>query len=269
MIIPTHERKDIFNAKQHQNLQGDMINFPAKDNPSKRTPNLPNLSNFNEQQTKGLLTDLNIKKNCPIKITQNINKADLLVNGTFGWVCDIDQDEGIIWCIFSGNVGSITRHNTKKKHSMHKNAVPIVRISEQLKLKVDGKQYTFKRSQFPLVVAYAITCYASQGITKERVIIDYMGNTKKHALFSVPFSRAKMLDGIFLKSFKNTYVYYDPCVLKEYERLENTAQYQFVNTYLYDPCFFNASTRQPALQEFRISYLNINGLLHSEHLECL
>ena len=50
---------------------------------------------------------------------------------------------------------------------MHKNVVPIVRISEQLKLKVDGKQYTFKRSQFTLVVAYAITCYASQGITKE------------------------------------------------------------------------------------------------------
>ena len=119
------------------------------------------------------------------------------------------------------------------------------------------------------MVAYAITCYASQGITKEWVIIDYMGNTKKHALFSVPFSRAKTLDGIFLKSFKNTYVDCDPRVLKEYEHLENTAQYQFVNTYLYDPCFFNASTRQPALQEFKISYLNINGLLHSDHLECL
>ena len=78
-----------------------------------------------------------------------------------------------------------------------------------------------------------------------------------------------MLDAIFLKSFKNTYVYCDPCVLKEYECLENTAQYQFVNTYLYDPCFFYASTRLPTLQEFKLSYLNINGLLHSDHLECL
>ena len=85
---------------------------------------------------------------------------------------------------------------------MHKNAVPIVRISEQLKLKVDGKQYTFKRSQFPLVVAYAITCHASQGITKELVIIDYTENRKKHALFSVPFSRENMLDCIFLSSFE-------------------------------------------------------------------
>ena len=84
MITPTHETKDRFNAKQLQNLQGDMINFPAKDNPSKCTPNLPNLSNFNEQKTRGLLTDLNIKIECPIKITSNINKADSLANGTFG-----------------------------------------------------------------------------------------------------------------------------------------------------------------------------------------
>ena len=49
MITPTHETKNRFNAKQLQNLQGDMINFPAKDNPSKHMPNLPNLSNFNEQ----------------------------------------------------------------------------------------------------------------------------------------------------------------------------------------------------------------------------
>ena len=83
MITPTYERKDRFNAKQLQNLQGDMINFPAKDNPSKCTPNFLNLSNINEQKTRGLLADLNIKIECPIKITSNINKADSLVNGTF------------------------------------------------------------------------------------------------------------------------------------------------------------------------------------------
>merc|ERR1712243_483823 len=96
----------------------------------------------------------------------------------------------------------------------------------QLKLKYEGKQYTFKRSQFPLVLAYAITCYASQGITKERFIIDYNGNRQKHALFSVPFSRGKTLDGVCLKSFKTQYVYCDPHVLNEYDRLEKTAMYQ-------------------------------------------
>ena len=62
MITPTHQTKDRFNVKLLQNLKGDMTNFPAKDNPSKHMPNLLNLSNLNEAKTKGLLTQLNIKK---------------------------------------------------------------------------------------------------------------------------------------------------------------------------------------------------------------
>merc|ERR1712121_556949 len=269
MITPTHDTKDRFNEKQLRNLNGEMKLLAAKDNPSKRTPILPNFINLNEKKTKGLLTMLQMKIGCPIKITININKKDSLVNGTFGYVCDVDQDQDIIWCIFSNKVGEVTRRNFWKSHDIYKNAIPIVRHTEQLKLTYEGKQYTFKRSQFPLVLAYAITCYASQGITKERVIIDYTGTRPKHALFSVPFSRGKTLDGIFLKSFKTQYVYCDPQVLNEYDRLEKTAMYQFSNTYLYDNWLINASTKEPSFKEIKMSYLNINGLVDSDHLECL
>merc|ERR1712240_563091 len=269
MITPTHDTKDRFNEKQLRNLNGEMILFAAKDNPSKRTPILPNFKNLNEKKTKGLLTMLQIKIGCPIKITININKKDSLVNGTFGYVCDVDQDQDIIWCIFSNKVGEVTRRNFWKSHDIYKNAIPIVRHKEQLKLTYEGKQYTFKRSQFPLVLGYAITCHASQGITKERVIIDYTGTRPKHALFSVPFSRGKTLDGIFLKSFKTQYVYCDPQVLNEYDRLEKTAMYKFSNTYLYDNWLINPSTKEPSFKEIKMSYLNINGLVDSDHLECL
>merc|ERR1712115_396197 len=269
MITPTHDKKNRFNEKQLTNLNGEIILFAAKDNPSKRTPILPNFINLNEQKAKGLLTMLKIKIGYPIKITININKKDSLVNGTFGYVCDVDQEKDIIWCIISNKVGEITRRNFGRSHEIYKKAVPIVRHTEQLKLKYDGKQYTFKRSQFPLVLAYAITCYASQGITKERVIIDYTGNRQKHALFSVPFSRGTTLDGIFLKSFKPQYVYCDHQVLNEYERLEKSAMYEFCNTYLYDNWLINASTKQPSFEEIKMSYLNINGLVDSDHLECL
>merc|ERR1712240_969684 len=269
MITPTHDTKDRFNEKQLRNLNGEMNLFAAKDNPSKRTPILPNFINLNEQKTKGLLTMLQIKIGCPIKITININKKDSLINGTFGYVCDVDQDQDIIWCILSNKVGEVTRRNFGKSHDIYKNAIPIVRHTEQLKLTYERKQYTFKRSQFPLVLAYAITCYASQGITKERVIIDYTGTRPKHALFSVQFSRGKTLDGIFLKSFKTQYVYCDPQVLNKYDRLEKTAMYQFSNTYLYDNWLINASTKEPSFEEIKMSYLNINGRVDSDHLECL
>ena len=81
-------------------------------------------------------------------------------------------------------------------------------------MKINGRNFTFRRTQFPLVLAYAITSHSVQGITKEKVIIDYGSNPAKHALFFVPFSRAKTLDGIFLKDFKREYVHCDQQFLK-------------------------------------------------------
>ena len=167
-------------------------------------------------------------------MTVNVNKKDSLVNGTFGYVLDFDEVNGVIWCIFSGNTGNFTRQNYEKKHP-NPNAVPIFRVREEVTVTMNGTKFKFRRTQFPLVLAYAITSHSAQGITKERVIIDFGPNQAKHALFSVPFSRAKTLDGIFLKDFKREYVNCDPTVLEEYERLETRARYKFENTYLYDP----------------------------------
>ena len=68
---------------------------------------------------------------------------------------------------------------------------------------------------------------SAQGLTKERVIIDYGSNKAQHELFSVLFSRGQTLDGIFLKDFKRECVHCDYRVLEEYERLETRARYQF------------------------------------------
>ena len=252
MITPKHETKNKFNDMLLGHLEGDMHELIAIDKLPVSAPYLPNLSGLHEGQTKGLPTVLKVKKNCPIKITKNINKVDLLVNGTFGWVCDVTED--IIWCIFKDNIGMITRRNCKHKHPQYRNAVPIIRTTEMLNIRVEGKNCSFKRSQFPLTVAYAITCHAAQGITKDRVIIHYDVKDKRHALFSVPFSRAKTLDGVFLSSFKKTHVHCDPCVLEEYERLENSGQYIFKTIYLYDNYFVDRHTGLPSSEELKITF---------------
>merc|ERR1719167_170339 len=92
---------------------------------------------------------------------------------------------------------------------------------------------------------------------------------KKSITFFIKRKRGKTLDGIFLKSFKKQYVYCDPQVLNEYDRLEKTAMYQYSNTYLYDNWLTNPSTKEPSFKEIKMSYLNINGLVDSDHLECL
>ena len=53
-----------------------------------------------------------------------------------------------------------------------------------------------------MVLTYAITSHSAHGITKDRVIIYYGSNKAKHALFSVPFSRAKTLNGILKKNLR-------------------------------------------------------------------
>ena len=131
------------------------------------------------------------------------------------------------------------RQNYHEKHPTNCHAVPIVKVSKKIILTAHGRTYTFKRTQFPIVLAYAITSHSAQGITKEKVIIDYGLNKAKHALFSVLFSRVKTLNGIFLKKFKKKYFYCDARVIEEYEHLETRVRYKFDNTYLYYPCFYN------------------------------
>lgn len=270
MITPHHKNKDRFNATLLQHCDGEECFFQADDKLSAKSTTTPDMSKLNEMQTKGLPTNQEIRKNCPVKITKNINKSDLLVNGTFGYVYDFDEANHIVWCIFEGATGQKTRNNSKLKHPLHKTAVPITRTSEVISLKQAGKSYTFKRTQFPLVLAYAITCHSSQGLTKERVIIDFPSAQKRHASFFVAFSRATSLEGFFLLNpFKKESIFCDQHVLNEYERLKTSAEYKFLNTYLDDPCFFYGSSGVPCHEEVKMAYLNINGLLHSNHFNCL
>ena len=100
MITATHDIKDKSNDKQLNLLQGDIIQIQATDISSKRNEELLDFINSTENKTKGLISILQFKKQCPIKLTVNINKNDSLVNGTFGFVFDYDQQNYIIECIF-------------------------------------------------------------------------------------------------------------------------------------------------------------------------
>ena len=64
-------------------------------------------------------------------------------------------------------------------------------------------------------------------------------------------------------------VYCEPEAIEEYQRLENTAKYQFENTYLYEPCFFNVVTTKELNNEIKMTYLNIDSLWKHNHMDCL
>ena len=256
MITRTHKAKDEFNKEKLNLLEGEPVSFVAKD--EGQVPS--DLSNYNIKQTQNMPNILQVKVNCPVVITTNINKADKLTNGTFGRVVEIDEANEIIWVKFQGDIGAQTRNASRKKLRCHvdKDAVPIRKSCDRVT--IGGK--TFRRRQFSLDLAYAITTYMAQGMTRDIIMIDFSGMDQvRHGEFFVAFSRCTSLDGVFLKNFKKEYVYCDPAIRDELERLRGNMTYKFQKTY-FDACDNKSD-------DFKVVFLNICGLTDSNHLECL
>ena len=79
------------------------------------------------KKTKGILAELRIKIGCPVKIASNIDKKVFLVNVTFGYGCDVDQEKDIIFCVFGKKVCDITSNSFGKNQRIYKKAEPIIK----------------------------------------------------------------------------------------------------------------------------------------------
>ena len=87
-------------------------------------------------------------------------------------------------------------------------------------------------------------------------------------MFFVAFSSARGSEGVYLTSFNPSYIKCDDAVTKELNRLETKAKYKLSQTYHYDQYFLDLSTHASS-SEIKTTYLNRNGLLHSNHFQCL
>ena len=123
--------------------------------------------------TGQLPTILHLKKGAPIIITSNskkkLYKEDGICNGARGYVFDITtennkkDDISIVWVKFlDESVGKIMKYELARKNPKYRHsdplAIPIIRESTSFKY----KGYYYRRSQFPLVLCYAITTHKSQ-----------------------------------------------------------------------------------------------------------
>lgn len=121
--------------------------------------------------------ELQLKVGAQVMLIYNLNQESGLVNGSRGVVEGFDPENGLPLVVFKD----------------HSKAIPVSTQSWESE-ELDG----VKRSQIPLVLAYAITIHKSQGATLDSALIDIGPSTFEVGQAYVALSRVKSLDSLYV-----------------------------------------------------------------------
>lgn len=136
-------------------------------------------------------------------VTANVDTAKGLSNGSLGVIYSIPEssnDDRPSYILFKLRDESQVLYN-----GLPPGVVPIFQRTGSFKVRLKNRQkssVTIRRRQFPLVPAYAITDYKSQGETLQSALLDIRrpptGNWASFFALYVLLSRVATLDGLYL-----------------------------------------------------------------------
>ena len=143
--------------------------------------------NFAKDQLPTLI-DLKLKIGAQVMMLNN-DSGGRFINGTIGKITSIDKDEEIpklIILLETGKTVSIAPYTWESYHFYLEGT--------ELKSGITG---TF--TQYPVMLAWAITIHKSQGKTFDKVILDIGKGTFAHGQMYVALSRCTCLEGLVIK----------------------------------------------------------------------
>jgi ATP-dependent DNA helicase PIF1 len=151
--------------------------------------------------------DLRLKKGAHVMFTQN---SSLWVNGTIGIVRDIDPQMIRVEIVNNGmvcDVGLATWESYRYSYDSGKDRIVAIKVGH----------YT----QYPLMLAWAITIHKSQGKSLDKVMVDFGSGAFAFGQVYVALSRCRSIEGISLLSpIQKTDVKCDPIIKRFYSTLE-------------------------------------------------
>ena len=202
-----------------------------------------------------------------------------ICNGARGYIDSFQLAKGSstevenIWVVFKDeNIGKQLRFDSQHLLRNHKpvnqKAVPI-EVSK-IRFNVGSGNVSYQRTQFPAVVAYAVTSHRSQGATLEEVIVDFTSEkgAKPYIVegsFYVAITRATQSCDVYLEDFDMSYIKVHRNVMEKIESMRKFKAFNFKKFYLDDDIFMNRN------EEIKLGYLNINDLtaeFHAEYINC-
>ena len=227
-------------------------------------------------KTKGLPTKIILKVGAPVLITVNDQKykEDGIVNGARGHIDSFQLEDGsqstikVLWIVFRDlNVGKRLRLDKQGLKGNHRTTNPLAVPIEITKTRFEINQgnHKYVRSQFPVILAYAVTAHKSQGESLEEVSIDFTPDSAKKkpfitsGSFYVAIKRPTRSENVYLKDFDPSYIKCNPHIAEKIDSMRLTSPYKFKKLYNDDEIFCDEG------KEVKIGYLNLNGVLDAEH----
>ena len=235
-----HDALHIFaenaNAKRHnfemlQSTKGNLFSISSIDNLPKNIPQqkIKEVLNRNQSETGGLAGNLDLKLNARVMLTVNIDLQDRLVNGQLGIVKHIlvDSQKQIskIYIKFDDSKAGKTAMRNDN-FARQRGWVPIEKASVDIRMKVTRSSSPFiKRTQFPLMLAWACTVHKVQGLSLSKIVVSFQLLKQRNFNFGqiyVALSRVTSLDGLFiLGTFDKKAIRASPKALEEYNRMRH------------------------------------------------
>ena len=139
--------------------------------------------------------NLKLKIGAQVMCTYNLNVSIGICNGSLGIVTNILND------------------------------TPVVLFNNGVEMNMERKKYESENieglsiSQYPLVLAYAISIHKSQGTTLDSAEIDIGNSIFECGQIYVALSRLKSLDGLYIKHFDPNKIYVNELVKNFYENI--------------------------------------------------
>jgi ATP-dependent DNA helicase PIF1 len=192
-LTTTNALAEQINSKQLEKLKGSKYTFTGS------------VEGEFSKEYMPTATDLKVKVGAQIMMLAN-DSGGRWVNGTIGKIVEVAIQK-------DGNSAIVAELSNGKEEEIYPYAWEIFRFfveDGRLRSEVVG---TF--TQYPLMLAWAVTIHKSQGKTFDKVVIDIGRGTFAHGQMYVALSRCTTLEGIVLrKPVKKNHIWMDYNVVK-------------------------------------------------------
>ena len=142
-------------------------------------------------------------------------KLKLAVGARVMLRCNVNVEEGLVNGAL-GTVQAIAATRITVKFDRIANPCEIEKVKRKFMVMKNVFVY---RSQFPLILAFAVTIHKCQGLSLDNAIIDLSHNVFSAGMAYVALSRVRTLSGVHLTCFDPKSLIVSPCSIQEINRL--------------------------------------------------